>query len=161
MKITQRKTWIGLGITAAALTLTACGTGYNTPLGGFGNTGVGTTSTATQQYATVTDGRYFAQGAQAGGDGIAGTLIGGLLGGLAGDQIGDGRGKDVARVAGVIGGALIGRQIDRNNGNWGSQPMYRVTVRQDNGAVRNFDYSVDPGVRNGDRVRVVGDQLYR
>ena len=161
MKITQRKTWIGLGITAAALTLTACGTGYNTPLGGFGNTGVGTTSTATQQYATVTDVRYFAQGAQAGGDGIAGTLIGGLLGGLAGDQIGDGRGKDVDRVAGVIGGALIGRHIDRNNGNWGSQPMYRVTVRQDNGAVRNFDYSVDPGVRNGDRVRVVGDQLYR
>ena len=161
MKITQRKTWIGLGITAAALTLTACGTGYNTPLGGFGNTGVGTTSTATQQYATVTDVRYFAQGAQAGGDGIAGTLIGGLLGGLAGDQIGDGRGKAVARGAGVRGGALIGRQIDRNNGHWGSQPMYRVTVRQDNGAVRNFDYSVDPGVRNGDRVRVVGDQLYR
>lgn len=160
MKITQRKTWIGLGIAAASLTLTACGTAYNTPLGG-NTTGVGAGSTVTQQYATVTDVRYFAQGTQAGGDGIAGTLIGGLLGGLAGDQIGDGRGKDVARVAGVIGGALIGRQIDRNNGNWGSQPMYRVTVRQDNGAVRNFDYSVDPGVRNGDRVRVVGDQLYR
>ena len=28
MKITQRKTWIGLGIAAASLTLTACGTAW-------------------------------------------------------------------------------------------------------------------------------------
>ena len=44
-----------------------------------------------------------------------GMVVGALVGGLVGNQIGGGRGRDVATVAGVIGGGYAGREIDRNH----------------------------------------------
>lgn len=93
-------------------------------------------------------------------NGVAGTVIGGAVGGLAGNQIGGGSGRALATVAGVVGGALIGRSIEQN-ANRNSMDYYRVTVQFDNGAVRAFDYSQPPNVQIGDRVRAEGEQLYR
>lgn len=46
--------------------------------------------------------------------GVGGTIIGGVVGGLLGNQVGGGSGRKVATAAGVIGGALVGGNIDRN-----------------------------------------------
>ena len=91
----------------------------------------------------------------------AGAVVGGLVGGLLGHQIGGGSGQDIATVAGVVGGALIGHAIEKNQWPATASQIYRVTVQQDNGAVRTFDYATQPNVRVGDRVRVENNQLYR
>ena len=77
-----------------------------------------------------------------------------------GSQVGGGSGRTAATVAGVVGGALIGRALEQNM-NRNTVDHYRVTVQFDNGGTRQFDYAQAPNVRIGDRVRADGDQLYR
>ena len=130
----------------------------------------GTTSTAPATttypaanvvYARVTNVELVStQQAASGGIG-AGAVVGGLVGGLLGHQIGGGTGKDIATVAGVVGGALIGNAIQNNQLPATANQIYRVTVQQDNGVARTFDYAEQPNVRVGDRVRVENNQLYR
>ncbi|WP_439115517.1 glycine zipper 2TM domain-containing protein [Hydrogenophaga sp.] len=91
----------------------------------------------------------------------AGAVVGGLVGGLLGHQIGGGSGQDIATVAGVVGGALIGNAIEQNQWPATASQIYRVTVQLDGGVVRTFDYAAQPHVRVGDRVRVENNQLYR
>jgi uncharacterized protein YcfJ len=45
----------------------------------------------------------------------AGGVVGALAGGAIGNQIGHGDGRAVATILGVIGGALLGNQIESNN----------------------------------------------
>lgn len=45
---------------------------------------------------------------------VAGTAIGAVLGGVVGNQVGGGRGRDLATVAGAVGGGLAGRKIQEN-----------------------------------------------
>jgi uncharacterized protein YcfJ len=48
---------------------------------------------------------------------VGGLLLGGLIGGVLGHQVGGGSGKDLATVAGAVGGAVVGNNIaGRNNG---------------------------------------------
>lgn len=42
---------------------------------------------------------------------IAGTVLGGAAGGVIGSQIGNGSGQTAATIAGVAGGALLGREF--------------------------------------------------
>ena len=95
-----------------------------------------------------------------GASGTLGTIAGGVVGGLAGNQVGGGTGRTVATVAGAVGGALIGRVIEQNTRQPG-EDHYRVTVRLEDNTVRTFDYREPPDVREGERVRVDGNQLYR
>ncbi len=44
-----------------------------------------------------------------------GAVVGAVVGGLLGNQVGGGSGKKVATVAGVVGGAYAGREIDRRH----------------------------------------------
>lgn len=119
-----------------------------------------TTPSATVQYARVTSVDLVSPQAPSTGIG-AGAVVGGVVGGLLGRQVGSGTGQDLATVAGVVGGALIGNAIQNNQMPATAQQVYRVTVRQDNGVSRTFDYAEQPNVRVGDRVRVENNQLYR
>lgn len=56
-----------------------------------------------------------------------GMVVGALVGGLVGNQIGGGSGRDIATVAGVVGGGYAGREIDRNH--TGGR-RYAETVRE-------------------------------
>jgi outer membrane lipoprotein SlyB len=56
-----------------------------------------------------------------------------------------------------VGGAIIGNRIQKRN----DSDVYRVSVRMDNGAVRQYDYSSIDDLRVGDRVRVDDGQLHR
>lgn len=42
---------------------------------------------------------------------VAGTAIGAVVGGAIGNQVGGGRGRDLATIAGAIGGGVAGREI--------------------------------------------------
>lgn len=89
--------------------------------------------------------------------GTAGLVLGAVLGGVIGHQIGSGTGRDVATGLGAVGGALIGRQMQKRNDN----DIFRVTVRLDNGSQRSFDYQRIDDLRVGDRVRIEDGQIVR
>ncbi len=90
----------------------------------------------------------------------AGAVIGGIAGGVIGNQIGGGSGRDVARIAGIAGGAIAGNAIERNSQNQ-VREAYRVSVQTDNGAVRAYDLASAADLRTGDRVRIENGQVYR
>lgn len=115
---------------------------------------------ATVQYARVTNVELVSTQKPSSGIGV-GAVVGGVVGGILGHQVGGGTGQDIATVAGVVGGALIGNAIQNNQVPATAQQIYRVTVQQDNGVARTFDYAEQPNVRVGDRVRVENNQLYR
>lgn len=46
---------------------------------------------------------------------VTGTLLGGAAGGALGHQIGGGSGKDVATVAGALGGAYMGGKVAKEH----------------------------------------------
>ena len=89
----------------------------------------------------------------------AGAVVGGALGAVLGRQVGGGSGRDAATVVGVLAGAIMGNEIEKNRR--GATDIYRVTVRVERGGLRSFDYASLNDLRVGDRVRIENDQLYR
>ena len=96
---------------------------------------------------------------QAQGSGL-GAILGGVAGAVVGHQFGGGRGRDVATVAGALGGAVAGNAIEKNR-DPGVGQAYRVTVQMDNGGARAYDMPSTGELRIGDRVRVQNGQLFR
>ena len=88
-----------------------------------------------------------------------GAVLGAVLGSVIGHQFGGGSGRRVATGAGVIGGAIAGNQVEKNNKS--ADEIYRVTVNFDNGRTQQFDYQQIGDLRRGDRVRVEGAQIYQ
>jgi len=87
------------------------------------------------------------------------AAVGGVIGGLLGHQVDHGARKDFATGVGVVAGALIGNEIEKNNR--GYRDIYRVTVQTERGGMRSFDYASLNDLRIGDRVRIENNQLYR
>lgn len=87
-----------------------------------------------------------------------GLLAGGAAGALLGHQVGGGTGKDIATIAGAVGGAYAGKKIqERSN----ATKVWSVQVQYDNGQRRSFDFERDPAMRAGDRVRNAGASIAR
>ncbi len=78
-----------------------------------------------------------------------GAVVGGLTGVGLGSLIGGGTGRDVAMVAGAIGGSMAGAQIANNAA--GSMPGQEVLVRTDSGVLVEVTQPVLPGLRVGQR----------
>jgi len=89
----------------------------------------------------------------------SGAIVGAIIGGVIGHQFGGGRGNDVATVAGALGGAAIGNEVERSNR--GGREYLRVVVRMENGAYRTVPQPPGADLRPGDRVRVEGPNIYR
>ncbi|MDM0065774.1 hypothetical protein [Variovorax sp. J31P207] len=83
-----------------------------------------------------------------------GAVVGGLTGVGLGSLIGGGTGRDVAMVAGAIGGSMAGAQIANNAA--GSMPGQEVFVRTDSGVLVEVTQPVVPGLRVGQRVFIQG-----
>jgi outer membrane lipoprotein SlyB len=86
----------------------------------------------------------------------AGAVIGGIVGGVLGHQVGGGRGKDVATVAGALGGALLGNEVEKNKS---SVAFWEVRVRMEDGASRVIRFDSEPRMRVGDKVRVENGRI--
>ncbi len=85
-----------------------------------------------------------------------GVVGGAVVGGLLGNQVGDGRGRDLATIAGAIGGAVAGNKIE---GNVRASHSYTISVRLNDGSMRTFHQSEQPGWHAGDHVRIVNGSI--
>lgn len=84
--------------------------------------------------------------------GAVGSIGGAVVGGLLGSQVGGGRGKDVATVAGAVGGAVTGNEIQKRVN---TVTHYEIVVSFDDGSSRVFTETNPTLWRAGDRVKVV------
>ncbi|MCU6433855.1 glycine zipper 2TM domain-containing protein [Undibacterium sp. Jales W-56] len=83
--------------------------------------------------------------------GYLGTIGGGVVGALLGSQVGGGNGRTAAEIAGALGGAYVGRNIE---GNTRKTNHYEVVVRLQNGATQTIPFTSEPGYRVGDKVQI-------
>lgn len=91
------------------------------------------------------------------GDGsYIGLIGGGIAGAVLGSQIGDGRGRTAAQVLGAAGGALAGREIERNVK---KTTHYEVVTRLESGGTQSVSYATPPPFKTGDRVKIEGNVL--
>ena len=89
-----------------------------------------------------------------------GTVIGGVVGGVVGNQVGAGNGKTAATAAGVVGGAIVGHELEKNRNN-DTTYNYRIGVRLENGSYENFTQNNIGNMRVGDRVPIDNGQVTR
>ena len=91
------------------------------------------------------------------GDGsYIGLIGGGLAGVVLGSQIGNGRGRTAAQVLGAAGGALAGREIEKNVR---KNTHYEVVTRLESGGTQTVTYPTAPAFKVGDRVRIENNLL--
>ncbi|HEV7912586.1 MAG TPA: glycine zipper 2TM domain-containing protein [Albitalea sp.] len=93
-----------------------------------------------------------------GNAGYLGSLAGGVVGAIIGSQFGGGDGRTATGVLGAVGGAYIGREIERASR---KRTHYVVVVRLKGGATQTRSYDTQPPFRVGDRVRIAGSALTR
>ena len=87
-----------------------------------------------------------------------GVIGGGVVGGLLGNQVGNGTGRDLATLAGAVGGAFAGNAIEKNAKKTKS---YHVVVRMDDGSERNYRQASDPGLMRGEKVKIENDTVVK
>lgn len=83
----------------------------------------------------------------------AGAVIGGIVGGVAGNQVGGGSGRKIATAAGVIGGAVLGNEIEQNRN---AATVYEVVVDMEGGGQQVLTLASTSGFSTGSQVRVQG-----
>ncbi len=88
----------------------------------------------------------------------AGVIAGGVIGGVLGHQISKGRGKDLATIAGVVGGAYAGKKIQESSN---ASKVWTVGVKYPDGRISHFDFDHDPGFVIGDSVKNSGSSVVR
>jgi outer membrane lipoprotein SlyB len=83
-----------------------------------------------------------------------GAVVGGLAGLGIGSLIGAGTGRDVAMVAGTIGGAFIGNKVQKKY----EQPVMgqQIIVRTSSGVLVSVTQPTNPDLRQGQRVYIEG-----
>lgn len=84
-----------------------------------------------------------------------GAIVGGLAGLGIGSLIGGGTGRDVAMVAGAIGGALVGNEVQKKH----DQPIpgQQIIVRTPSGVLVSVTQPVNAALRVGQRVYIEGN----
>lgn len=88
----------------------------------------------------------------------AGAILGAIVGGVVGNQFGSGSGRALTTIGGAVAGGVAGNAIEQRTRR--EDEVYRVSVRFNDGSVRDFDYQQVGGLRVGDRVRLVDGQLH-
>ena len=81
-----------------------------------------------------------------------GAVTGGVIGGVVGHQFGSGRGNTAATIIGAGAGAYAGHQVEKEVK---KKTYWAVTVRMDDGTVRNLTYSQRPPANEGERVKLL------
>ena len=93
------------------------------------------------------------------GEGSAlGMIAGGAAGALLGRQVGGGTGRDIATIAGAVGGAYAGKKIEEKVK---THKSWIVTVEFEDGSKGNFEFEEEPAFKVGDSVRKSGKTLVK
>ena len=89
------------------------------------------------------------------GSGV-GAIAGGVLGGALGHGVGQGTGRDLATIAGVVGGALLGNKVEKAQR---TRTRYETTVKFEDGTSRVFTSETPPAWRTDEKVLAAGGVL--
>ena len=90
---------------------------------------------------------------------IAGSVLGAVAGGVLGHQFGGGRGRDVATVAGALGGGYAGNRVQssmQNNDTYTTQQQRCKTVYDKEDKMLGYDVTYKIGDQQG-KVRMDHD----
>lgn len=93
---------------------------------------------------------------QAGEGSGLGAIAGGVAGALLGSQIGSGRGRDVATIAGAVGGGYAGHQVEKKVK---TTKHYEIIVRMDDGGSRTMLQETEPAFAIGEKVKIIDGAL--
>ena len=85
-----------------------------------------------------------------------GAVIGAVVGGVAGNQVGGGTGNKVATAAGVIGGAILGNNIEQNRN---SSTWYDVVITMQDGSKQYVSIQNPGSISPGSAVYVNGSNI--
>jgi outer membrane lipoprotein SlyB len=96
--------------------------------------------------------------AKADGNNVVGTIAGGVVGGVLGHQVGGGSGKDIATIAGALGGAYAGNRVQNN---MAKSTEYHVVVRLESGTTQTVKLASVPALKVGERVRLENNTVVR
>jgi uncharacterized protein YcfJ len=94
---------------------------------------------------------------QEGQAGAVGTLGGAAAGGLVGNQFGKGKGRVATTILGVVGGALAGREVEKQVN---ASTVYQVAVNMDTGGQQTVTIADAQGLGVGSHVHVQGQNLF-
>jgi outer membrane lipoprotein SlyB len=94
----------------------------------------------------------------AGKESGAGVVIGGAVGGLLGNQLAKSKDKELATLAGAVGGAVAGHYIEKN---MKKSNAYDVVVKLENGEERTLRHTADPALVAGDKIKIEGEQAVK
>jgi outer membrane lipoprotein SlyB len=83
-----------------------------------------------------------------------GAVVGGLAGLGIGSLIGGGTGRDVAMVAGAVGGALVGNEVQKKKDQ--PIPAQQIIVRMNSGVLVAVTQPTGPDLRVGQKVYIQG-----
>ena len=83
-----------------------------------------------------------------------GAIVGGLGGLGIGSLIGGGTGRDVAMVAGALGGALLGNEVQKRRDQ--PEPGQQIIVRLKSGVLVQITQPSNPNLQVGQRVYIEG-----
>lgn len=86
-----------------------------------------------------------------------GAVVGAIVGGVAGRQVGGGRGRDIATVAGAVGGAVVGNEVEERRRS--DDTVYDVRVRMEDGSERIVTVADAGALAVGDPVTVNGNDI--
>jgi outer membrane lipoprotein SlyB len=70
--------------------------------------------------------------------------------------VGGGTGKDLATLAGAIGGAIAGNAIEKNAK---KTIHYDIVVRMEDGGERTYRQATEPALANGQKVKIENDTV--
>lgn len=85
-----------------------------------------------------------------------GAVIGAVVGGVAGNQIGGGSGNKIATAAGVIGGALIGNNVEQNRN---TSTWFDIVVAMEDGGQQTVTVQDPQNISIGSAVNVYGNDI--
>src|SRR3989442_7305304 len=85
-----------------------------------------------------------------------GAVGGGIAGAVLGNQFGHGTGRSIMTVLGAAGGALAGKEIEKQHN---ATKRWDVTVRMDDGSYHTLSSPSLPYWHAGDRVRFLDGKL--
>jgi outer membrane lipoprotein SlyB len=87
-----------------------------------------------------------------------GAVVGAIVGGVAGRQVGGGSGRDIATVAGAVGGAVVGNEVEQRR-RADDDTVYDVRVRMEDGSERVITVADAGALSVGDPVTVNGNDI--
>lgn len=133
--------------------VTLVGCANTSPYGGNVYTGDQAKTVQSVSFGTITALRRVQIQADSRAGGLLGSGGGAVIGGMLGNQIGGGSGRELATVAGVIGGAVAGTKIEETANRI---PAWEIEVRKDTGQSVVVVQKADQAFQVGQRVRLVG-----